>query len=37
MKIDPEAVVLLLGMLIIFGGTLAVNFFINLLIPGLGN
>jgi hypothetical protein len=33
--VDPEVVLLLLGMVVIFGGTLLLNFFVNLLITGL--
>ena len=33
--VDPEVFLLLLGMVIIFGGTLLLNFIVNLFLPGL--
>ena len=32
----PEALILIAGMIIIFGGTLAINFIVSLFLPGLG-
>jgi phage shock protein PspC (stress-responsive transcriptional regulator) len=34
--VDPEVVLLIFGMVIIFGATLALNFIVYLFIPGLG-
>ena len=33
---DAEVVLLLAGMVLIFGGTLAINFVVSLFLPGLG-
>ena len=33
---DAEVVVLLAGMVLIFGGTLVINFIVSLFLPGLG-
>ena len=33
---DAEVVLLLAGMVLIFGGTLALNFIVSLFLPGLG-
>ena len=33
--VDPEVFLLILGMVIIFGGTLLLNFIVNLFLPGL--
>ena len=33
--VDPEVFLLILGMVIIFGGTLLLNLIVNLFLPGL--
>ena len=33
--VDPEVVLLIFGMVVIFGGTLLLNFIVNLFLPGL--
>jgi len=33
---DAEVVLLLAGMVLIFGGTLVINFIVSLFLPGLG-